>query len=1163
GTAAGYTVEDPALGWTWHYAQPEGVASVEGLYPLVALTDRLGHRIDVLYAPSGMIAELRHTGGYRILVDTAGGRITGLHLGTGTPSEAPGSAPVPAPESNPGPAPASPSGSTPEQTPEPTPEPQLLVRFAYDSAGNLSEVIDPERASQRFTYDAAGRMTTWADRNGSRYRYTYNVSGRCIRTNGPDGFMSARFIYGSGTTTLIDSLGHRTVYHLDGRGKVTKTADPLGNTAQRRFDENDQLIEAIDPLGRATTYTRDSNGDIVAIRRPDGRNAIVRYTALRQPAMVAGFDQSVWQREYDEIGNLLTATGPDGATIRYTYDGCGHLATITDPLGATTVVSCDAAGLPLRVTDPTGATTAYRRDHAGRVVAITDPLGATTRLTYTVDGKITSRTLPDGTAETWEYDGEGNLTAHTGPTGAATRFEYTHFDLPAARIEPDGTRLAFGYDSELRLTSVTNPQGLVWSYEYDPAGRLVAETDFNSRRLAYTIDAAGQLTSKVNGLRQTLSFEYDSLGHLVAKYTPEGVTRYAYDPAGRLLRAQAPGSDLAITRDALGRIVAETINGQTLHTTRDVLGRVAERRTPSGVTSTWTYDARHQPSSLTAAGHTMRFTHDAAGRQVGRHVAGEGPWLRFDQSFDPADRLLSQTVTAGLSDRPDAAASAPWELARRTYTYRADGALTAIDDATTGRRTLALDQAGRVTAVQAAAWSERYAYDSAGNLVHASSGASSGGSPGASSGAGQGDHGTAPDREFEYSGTLVRRAGNVRYQHDAGGRVALKQRPRHSAKPDTWYYTWDSEDRLTAVRVPDGTWWTYRYDPLGRRISKRHLTSDGQVLEQTGYAWEGTRLAEQTRYPGGGLPWVTTTFDYQVESHVPIAQTTTSPGQAAHGRPGPQREASWAIARPDGPDGPGYADGPRADLPTPAPLPTTQEEFDQRFYAIVTDLVGTPTELVSPGEGIAWQARATIWGTTAAVSPAGVDCPLRFPGQYYDPETQDHYNFFRYYDPATGRYQSPDPIGLIGGSDPHQYVPNPTGWIDPLGLSPCTSQGDSFEGPGPWDLRGRDPMSVVPDHASVRELTPVPGGSQYGLEFKWVDSQGRTVRLRIHGPDASAPPGSHSASGETYRIQISGRYQDEAGNLYHKNVHNPASPFYDPTAANATHIPWPPGYVGL
>ncbi|NTX19499.1 hypothetical protein HT748_08285 [Burkholderia cepacia] len=46
-----------------------------------------------------------------------------------------------------------------------------------------------------------------------------------------------------------------------------------------------------------------------------------------------------------------------------------------------------------------------------------------------------------------------------------------------------------------------------------------------------------------------------------------------------------------------------------------------------------------------------------------------------------------------------------------------------------------------------------------------------------------------------------------------------------------------------------------------------------------------------------------------------------------------------------------------------------------------------------------------------------------------------HYNRNRYYDPGSGRFISKDPIGLQGGLNAYQYAPNPTLWIDPLGLS--------------------------------------------------------------------------------------------------------------------------------
>ncbi|MGQ4415723.1 RHS repeat domain-containing protein, partial [Streptomyces sp. SAS_269] len=86
---------------------------------------------------------------------------------------------------------------------------------------------------------------------------------------------------------------------------------------------------------------------------------------------------------------------------------------------------------------------------------------------------------------------------------------------------------------------------------------------------------------------------------------------------------------------------------------------------------------------------------------------------------------------------------------------------------------------------------------------------------------------------------------------------------------------------------------------------------------------------------------------------------------------------------------------------------------------------------------IAWRTRSTLWGTTAWAANSTAYTPLRFPGQYYDPETGLHYNYFRHYDPETARYVTADPLGLAPAPNPGSYVMNPTRLIDPLGLAPC------------------------------------------------------------------------------------------------------------------------------
>jgi len=112
----------------------------------------------------------------------------------------------------------------------------------------------------------------------------------------------------------------------------------------------------------------------------------------------------------------------------------------------------------------------------------------------------------------------------------------------------------------------------------------------------------------------------------------------------------------------------------------------------------------------------------------------------------------------------------------------------------------------------------------------------------------------------------------------------------------------------------------------------------------------------------------------------------------------------------------------------------------EQVYYFHNDHLGTPQAMSDAAGRKVWEAEYEPFGkATVNEDPDGdgqiVINNLRFPGQYYDAETGLHYNYHRDYDPATGRYLQPDPIGLLGGLNQYSYVRNnPVNFIDPSGL---------------------------------------------------------------------------------------------------------------------------------
>jgi len=106
---------------------------------------------------------------------------------------------------------------------------------------------------------------------------------------------------------------------------------------------------------------------------------------------------------------------------------------------------------------------------------------------------------------------------------------------------------------------------------------------------------------------------------------------------------------------------------------------------------------------------------------------------------------------------------------------------------------------------------------------------------------------------------------------------------------------------------------------------------------------------------------------------------------------------------------------------------TTAGAAQVQGYYIYPDHLSTP-RLVENGSGIAvwrWDQTEPFGSTPPNNNPSGAgtfEFNVRFPGQYFDRETNLAYNYFRDYDPSIGRYVQSDPIGLVGGVNTYAYV---------------------------------------------------------------------------------------------------------------------------------------------
>jgi RHS repeat-associated protein len=944
-----------------------------------------------------------------------------------------------------------------------------------DRVSSLTLLSDPDQpVLVSYGYDDAGNLDQIYNSSGEPFRFAYDDKHRIVRWEDRNNTWytyeydeSGRCVFTTGTDRALEYR-----YDYDEAGRRTIATNGLGHATVYQFNDRYQLVAETDPIGRTITREWDRRDNLLSETDPLGHTSRYEYDEYGDPIAVVRPDGSRTEAENGEYGQPISVTQPDGHVWRMEYDARGNLTGDTDPTGAGVSYHYNDIGSTAAITDAAGRTAQIQTDAAGMPIASTDAEGVITR---------------------YERDAFGRLAAVITPDGARTRLGWTTEGQLSWRTLPDGTTEHRSYDGEGNLVEHTDNAGQVTRFEYGAFDLPSVRIDPDGTRLEFSYDSELRMTSVTNQLGATWTYTYDGAGQLIREQDFNGRTlTYRHDAAERLIeRTNGSGQTTVYIRNDLGNVIEERSSEDTTTFAYDTLGFLRQARNRHAEL-TYERDARGRILAETCNGATVCSAYDILGRRTRRvtpsgaessweydgrdqavllRTAGRTVTFAYDssgreterragnalltQEWDPHSRLSSQTLTAADLT----GTRQPRRLQQRSYRYRPDGSVAAIHDLIRGNRTFDLDLTGRVTAVHAADWSEQYAYDDAGNL---------------SQGRWQKASATATAEPWPVHGTR-----DVHYEYDDHGRVVLRRKKRLSRKADVWRYTWDSQDRLIGATTPDGARWLYKYDPFGRRITKQKLGPDGTtVIEEVCFHWDDLVLAEQITSTSDGASRCTT-WDWERDRFSPITQIERIPARDQ-----------------------------------------AQEWVDEQFYSIVTDVIGAPAELVNEQAEIAWHMRGTVWGAPLnSPNTDSASCPLRFPGQYHDPETALNYNYYRHYDPETGQYTSLDPLGLAPGPNPQSYVTNPFTAIDPLGLAtPCERAAQAarnradLEQARPGANKHTRPTSAsglsVPGSNKTYDGASMKGGSNHDLH---PDVQAAYDRVPV---GERAPGNQHGNCGE-------------------------------------------------
>jgi len=940
--------------------------------------------------------------------------------------------------------------------------------YLHDAFGNLKEVRDARHHSTTMQYDYLGQMLGRQRRNGDANAaiiagesFLYEPGGEVRQYTNPLGGITTKTFTGAGKVKYqtdsvtgaelewrYDLLG-RTVKEKLSNGSYWATAyDDFNRTVTRRFYSVANTLLATE----ITTLDRRGN----AISKLDSENNLFTTT----------YDQL--NRVQSTVGPAATATSAQEGTENL-YGAAGKVVITADALGQKTHTVSDMLGRVVSVEVKDKKNVVLRRTssaYAPDSNSVTTTAGVGTAAVQTTTftdtfGKPVLVQHGNGTLRTFAYDSNGNLTASQDEDGFITTQTYDALNRLKTQKLPGPTPSAlttFIYDAAGNLTERQMPGSQAHKQTYDNASRKLTEKlvglgNSETRNFSFSYYTSGgniglpQTTTDPRGVTFTTTYDAflrpDTVTAAGAQSAQNQTTTYGFDTLSRLTSvaqsfanpSTGPPTLVARNYDGYGHIATETVSIDGVVQSQfsqgwdgagnraSLTSTLAAQGNGAGRTRSFGYWADGLMKEVNTGGTGFTFGYDLNGLLTSRQNAWRTQTVT---ARDALGRVLTQANTAGgstplaeaqtwagRSQRLDYTAnrtgSGVWNETRG-YSYNGRGQLFYESDAPSSGgyadllhrfdfESLGVTPAGTGLGVRTATLRRNATTD-----PNYQPGSWLAYDPNVFGGATFGiDNFRRPNTEVQFP--AVANGGYYAYtDYDAAGQVTWRDFQTTSAQYRQQELIWDAAGRLVRVEGGDTywangyTWWAV-YDGLGRRL--RTVKQD-----VVNYSYTGSPLTLDSYY------------DPQVEF--------LEVGVAIDGA------RTWKVYGPD-------RNGRYGSLQGIGGLEAVIDESSGAATALVNDAFGNVVGAVN-GSPLTWNpARVGSYGVLpgSIALPLDTTTPLAtatlWRSQRIDP-TGLYYMGARYYEPNSGRFVSPDPLGHGTSMSLYDYAAgDPCNGLDPDG----------------------------------------------------------------------------------------------------------------------------------